>query len=110
MTEKGGVQIMVVMDEFTSYIISALLEMAESNPIIKRIIVFELADASEYEISICYDIFCSTRDIRARELSVMTSKLCDYSCDIVFYDLIGTNLQNEINATGVVAYEKNDKK
>ena len=90
-------------------IVSSLCDLAESNPIVKKIIIFGSAakktctDSSD--IDICYDILCDTTDKRARELSVATSKICDYNCDVVYYDLIGSNLKREIDTKGVTVYE-----
>ena len=90
-------------------IVSALCDMAEKNPIVKKIIVFGSAAsktcAEDSDIDICYDISCTTRDKRARDLSVLTSKICDYNCDVVYYDLIGSNLKKEIDSKGVTVYE-----
>ncbi len=46
-----------------------------------------------------------TSDKRARELSVATSKACDYNCDVVYYNLVGTNLRHEIDTEGIIVYE-----
>ncbi len=54
---------------------------------------------------VCYDLSCSVTDSRARNLSVTTAKICDYNCDIVYYELIGANLRKEIEDKGVVVYE-----
>lgn len=97
------------IDEKKREIVSALCSMAEETPIVKRIVVFGSAangmctDSSDLDI--CYDIDCTVYDKRARELSVKTSKICDYNCDVVYYGIIGTNLRNEIDAKGVVVYE-----
>ena len=90
-------------------IVSALCDLAERNPIVKKIIVFGSAAINsctkDSDIDICYDITCSTQDERARKLSVLTSKVCDYNCDVVFYDKIGSNLKNEVDTNGITVYE-----
>ena len=116
-SEKGGIVVIMVkrmrniaaIDKRKIKIVSDLCNMAESNNVVKRIIIFgstaskTCLDSSD--IDICYDISCDTRDKRARELSVLTSKICDHNCDIVYYDLIGSNLKHEIDTKGVVVYE-----
>ena len=90
-------------------IVSELCDLAEKSPIIKRMIIFgsaaEKKCTDDSDIDICYDLTCNTQDKRARDLSVATSKICDYNCDVVYYDLIGTNLKNEIDTKGIVVYE-----
>lgn len=90
-------------------IVSELCDMAEKTPIIRKIIVFGSAAAnlctSNSDIDICYDIACDITDKRARELSVQTSKICDYNCDVVYYNLVGNNLKHEIDTKGVTVYE-----
>ncbi len=97
------------IDKRKSKIVSELCNMAESNNVIKRIIIFGSAASKtcqdSSDIDICYDLNCNTRDKRARELSVLTSKICDYNCDIVFYSLVGSSLKHEIDTKGVVVYE-----
>ncbi len=97
------------VDRSKYQIVSALCDMAEKNNIIKKIIVFGSAASKkcsiDSDIDICYDLCCSVTDSRARNLSVATAKICDYNCDIVYYELIGANLRKEIEDKGVVVYE-----
>ncbi len=86
-----------------------LCNLAKKTPIVKRIIVFGSAATQtcndNSDIDICYDISCSTQDQRVRDLSLKTSMLCDYNCDVVYYNLIGTNLKKEIDTKGITVYE-----
>ena len=87
----------------------SLCDLAEKTPIVKRIIVFGSAATQtcndNSDIDICYDISCSTQDQRTRDLSLKTSMLCDYNCDVVYYNLIGSNLKKEIDTKGITVYE-----
>ena len=108
---KGAIYMRDVsgIDKSKEPIVSILCNMAESSDIIKRIIVFGSAASKtctdESDIDICYDLSCTTKDARARELDVQTAKICDYNCDIVYYGIIGSRLKHEIDTKGVVVYE-----
>ena len=97
------------IDRSKQSMVNALCDMDEKNPIIKKIIVFGSAATnnctSESDIDICFDISCTVKDKRARELSVQTSRICDYNCDVVYYELLGSRLKSEIDSSGVVVYE-----
>lgn len=109
MSGENAMKDVSAIDLSKQNIVSALCDMAEKNPIVRKIIVFgssaENKCSENSDIDICYDISCTTRDKRARELSVATSKICDYNCDVVYYDLIGANLRHEIDTKGVTVYE-----
>ena len=108
--DNGTMRDISCIDQSKAGIVSALCDMAETSDIINRIIIFGSAASKtclpDSDIDICYDLKCSARDKRARELSVITSKICEYNCDIVFYTLIGDNLKREIDTNGVVVFEK----
>ena len=109
MKGKNNMRNISCIDKSKISVVSSLCDMAESNNIINRIIVFGSTASKtcqpDSDIDICYDLNCTTRDKRARDLSVETSKICDYNCDIVFYSLIGDSLKHEIDTKGVIVYE-----
>lgn len=98
-----------VVDSSKQNIVNKLCDLADSMKIVKKIVIFGSAAnqtcSADSDIDICYDLDCDTQDKRARDLSVSTSKICDYNCDVVYYGMIGSNLKDEIDATGVTVYE-----
>ena len=121
LTDCGGIDISATMertdlgnaiemiDQSKRHMVRKLCELAVKMPIVERIIVFgsaaENACTENSDLDICYVLNCDTKDKRARELSVETSRICDYNCDVVYYDLIGEELKHEIDAKGIVVYE-----
>lgn len=90
-------------------IVKELCVLAEKNNIIKRIIIFGSAAqkkcSEDSDLDICLEIIGETNDLKLHDFRVKANKACDYNCDIVIYNQVGSNLKEEINNKGVVVYE-----
>lgn len=99
----------VKIDEKKRDVTEKICEVAKDNAIVKRVIVFGSAAngtcTSKSDIDVCFDINCTTRDLRVYDLNVAVNKVCDYNCDIFFYNYLGDHLKEEIDRTGVTVYE-----
>jgi len=95
--------------EIKQNIVDKICDMAEKHTIVRRVIIFGSAASGncteESDVDICFDITCDTKGRATFDLSKETSRICDYNCDIFFYNLIGNKLRNEIDQKGVIVYE-----
>lgn len=89
--------------------IDKICDLAEKSEIVRRVIVFgSAADGTctdESDVDICFDISCDTKGRATFHLSREATRICDYNCDIFFYNLIGNKLKREIDEKGVIVYE-----
>ncbi len=88
--------------------IKNVVKVAQETDVIKRLIIFGSAvtnDCNESsDIDICLDVSCATRDMRLYRPVCDFNKVCDYNCDILFYQKIGEKLKKEIDEKGVEVY------
>ena len=102
-------QSIMTVDRSKQDVVAKLCGLAKRYPYVKRMIVFGSAASNtcseESDIDICFDISCDPQNIGVFNLNKEANKICDYNCDILFYNLLGTRLKSEIDAKGVVVYE-----
>ena len=91
-------------------ILKEMCALAENNSIIKSITIFEndISDSSiEYDnLCVCLELDGSTRDIRLYDIRVQINKICDYDCDILIKNQMGSKMRKVIVEKGIVIYEK----
>ena len=91
-----------------------ICRLAGQSGIVRRVIVFGSAATGdcrpESDLDLCFDVKCTTQDLRIFRLRSEVNRICHYNCDIVFYSHVGNRLKDQIDRTGVTIYETKESK